>query len=298
MELRQLKIFVTVAEEQSFTRAAQVMGYAQSNITAQVRQLEEEFQTRLFERLGKRIALTTQGELLLEHARGLLQQAGIIQEMMTATAEPSGLLTIGITESLCLFKLPSLLKDYSLRYPRVKLVIRQGTPNDFREWLRSNRADAVFSLDKLVDEKDMTARVLCEEPMIIVGNPEHPLARKGWMELKDIAQQSFIFAEQGCSYRTLMENRLSELGIKPASSYEFDSIEAIKQFAQSGLGIALLPSAAAEKELVAGSLIDLKLTGDRIDMYTQLIYHRDKWISPSLAALLDLVDEYFRHSIL
>ena len=139
----------------------------------------------------------------------------------------------------------------------------------------------------------MIARVLCDEPMIVVGSPEHPLSQKGSMHFADIAQESFIFAEQGCSYRSAMERKLSEQGIKPASSYEFDSIEAIKQFVQSGLGIALLPCAAVERELAAGSLIDLNLTGDKIEMYTQIIHHKEKWISPSLAALLDLVGKYF-----
>jgi len=294
MELRQLRIFTTVAEEHSFTRAAQIMGYAQSNITAQIHLLEEEFQVRLFERLGKRIALTAEGEQLLQHARRLLGYADEIREMMTAAAEPSGLLTIGISESLCLFKLPVLLKEYSQRYPRVKLVIRQGTPADFQAWLRGSRADVVFSLDQPVEEKDMVARVLCEEPMIMAGRPAPPPAWKGSMELNDIARESFIFAEQNCSYRSAIEKRLADLDIKPGSSYEFDSIEAIKQFVLSGLGIALLPRAAVEKELAAGTIADLRLTGTKIEMYTQVIHHKDKWISPALAALLDIVDNHFQ----
>jgi len=144
MELRQLKIFVTVAEEKSFTRAAQIMGYAQSNITAQVRLLEEEFDTRLFERLGKRIALTPDGENLLYHAKRLLRYASEVQEAMTFSAEPHGILKIGIAESLCIFKLPALLKEYSRLYPQVKLVIRQGTPLDFARWLRENIIDVAF----------------------------------------------------------------------------------------------------------------------------------------------------------
>jgi DNA-binding transcriptional LysR family regulator len=263
-------------------------------VTTQIQLLEEEFQTRLFERLGKRIALTAEGELLLDHAQRLLSYAAEIRDLMTASAEPGGLLTIGIAESLCLFKLPALLREYSLRYPRVRLIIRQGTPADFHQWLRSNQADLAFSLDQVVREKDMIVNVLCEEPMIMVGSPDHPLAGRGYMELGDIAREAFIFAEENCSYRSALERNLADLGIKPASSYEFDSIEAIKQFVQNGLGIALLPGAAVEKELAAGSMVNLHLAGDGIQMYTQVIHHRDKWISPALAALLELVSEYFR----
>lgn len=293
MELRQLKIFVAVAEEKSFTRAAEKMGYAQSNITTQVRLLEEEFNTRLFERLGKRIALTAEGEKLLYHAKRLLRYSSEIKEAMTSSPEPGGILNIGIAESLCLFKLPALLKEYSQRYPQVKLIIRQGTPLDFLRWLHDNTIDVVFSLDAIINDEDLISRILCEEPMIMVGSNEHPLADKGFMELADICQESFIFTERDCSYRSAIEKYFSEFKIQPISSYEFDSIEAIKQFVLSGLGIALLPHAAVENELSTGKMVDLKLIEPRIEMYSQIAYHKNKWLSPALLSLLDLVNEYF-----
>lgn len=293
MELRQLRIFVTVAEEKSFTRAAQIMGYAQSNITAQVRLLEEEFGTRLFERLGKKIALTPDGERLLYHAQKLLRDASEVQAAMACITEPNGILNIGITESLCIFKLPALLKEYIRLYPKVKLVIRQGTPLDFARWLRENTIDVAFSLDQVISDDDLITKVLCEEPMIIVGSDEHPLIAKGHIELEDISRESFIYTERNCSYRSVIEHYLADFKIKPLTSYEFDSIEAIKQFVLSGLGIALLPYAAVEKELAAGNMVDLKLIEPKIEMYTQIIYHKNKWLSPTLVSLLDLVKEYF-----
>jgi DNA-binding transcriptional LysR family regulator len=293
MELRQLKIFVTVAEEKSFTRAAQKMGYAQSNVSAQVRLLEEEFDIRLFERLGKKIDLTPEGEKLFYHAKRLLRNAAEVQEAMTCFTEPNGILNIGISESLCIFKLPALLKEYSRLYPQVQLVIRQGTPLDFARWLRENIIDVAFSLDQVINDDDLVAKILCEEPMIIVGNNEHPLISKGYIELKDIGQESFIYTERNCSYRSVIENYFADSNIKPGSSYEFDSIEAIKQFVLSGLGIALLPYAAVERELSAGNMVDLNLIEPKIEMYTQIVYHKNKWLSPTLLSLLDLVNEYF-----
>ncbi|MBP1762669.1 MAG: LysR substrate-binding protein [Firmicutes bacterium] len=293
MELRQLKIFVTVAEEGSFTRAAQKMGYAQSNITTQIRLLEEEFNTKLFERLGKRIALTVDGEKLLYHAKRLLRYSVEIKETMTSSPEPNGILNIGIAESLCIFKLPALLKEYSRLYPQVKLVIRQGTPLDFQRWLHDNTIDVAFSLDGLIKDDDLLTRILCEEPMIIVANNEHHLAAKGFIELCDIGKESFIFTERDCSYRSIIEKHFAEYKIQPLSSYEFDSIEPIKQFVLSGLGIALLPYAAVEKELTVGNMVDLKLNEPKIEMYTQIVYHKNKWLSPALTSLLDLVNAYF-----
>lgn len=293
MELRQLKIFVTVAEEKSFTHAAQALGYAQSNVTAQVRLLEDEFNTRLFERLGKRIALTADGEKLLYHAKRLLRYSAEIQETMTASPEPGGILNIGIAESLCIFKFPALLKEYSRLYPQVKLVIRQGTPLDFARWLRENTIDVAFSLDQIINDEDLIVKTLCEEPMIIVGNNEHHLINKGSIDLNDISGEAFIFTERDCSYRSVIEKYFADSKIQPISSYEFDSIEAIKQFVQSGLGIALLPYAAVEKELLSGNMVDLKLAAPKIEMFTQIVYHKNKWLSPTLKSLLDLVQKNF-----
>lgn len=294
MELRQLRIFVAVAEEGNFTRAAQKLDYAQSNLTVQIHLLEEEFNTRLFERLGKKIALTADGEKLLYHAKRLLKYASEIKETMTSFSEPNGILNIGISESLCIFKLPALLKEYSRLYPQVKLVIRQGTPLDFQRWLHDNTIDVAFSLDGLIQDEHLLARVLCEEPMIIVANREHPLAAAGAMALTDIRGESFIFTERNCSYRSVMEKYLAEYKVQPLSSYEFDSIEAIKQFVLSGLGIALLPHAAVAEELAAGNMVDLQLKEPKIEMYTQIVYHKDKWLSPALASLLELVNHYFK----
>jgi DNA-binding transcriptional LysR family regulator len=255
--------------------------------------LEEEFGTRLFERLGKKIALTPDGEKLVYHAKRLLQYASEVQEAMTCSTEPNGILNIGIAESLCIFKLPALLKEYSRLYPQVKLVIRQGTPLDFARWLHENIIDVAFSLDQVINDDDLITKILCQEPMIIVGNNEHPLIAKGYIELQDIGQEAFIYTERDCSYRSVIENYLADSKIKPASSYEFDSIEAIKQFVLSGLGIALLPYAAVERELAAGTMVDLRLIEPQIDMYTQIVYHKNKWLSPTLLSLLDLVNEHF-----
>ena len=212
---------------------------------------------------------------------------------MTSSSEPNGILNVGIAESLCIFKLPALLKEYSRLYPQVKLVIRQGTPLDFQRWLHDNTIDVAFSLDGMIKDDDLLARVLCEEPMIVVANNEHHLAAKNSIELGDISKETFIFTERDCSYRSAIEKYFAEYKIRPLSSYEFDSIEPIKQFVLSGLGIALLPYAAVEKELTVGNMVDLKLNEPKIEMYTQIVYHKNKWLSPALTSLLDLVNAYF-----
>lgn len=294
MELRQLKIFTTVAEELSFTRAAELLGYAQSNVTAQIRILEEEFATKLFERLGKRVTLTADGEKLFYHAKQLLRQAAQTKDIIAKSPSPSGTIAVGVTESLCVFRLPALFKEYCKLYPQVKLVLRiGGATTDFHRWLRDNTIDLSFFLDGKMGFPDLTARTLRQEEMVIVGEPGHRLLQKGGITPADISGESFVFTSCGCSYRAALEKHLAAFGVQPAGSYEFDSVEAIKQFAAGGLGIALLPRAAVAGELADGTLADLRWLGPPIDMYTQVVYHKNKWLSPALTALMELVDKHF-----
>ncbi|KLU59019.1 HTH-type transcriptional regulator GltR [Peptococcaceae bacterium CEB3] len=293
MELHQLRIFLAVAEESSFTRAAEKLGYVQSNISGQVRVLEGELDTKLFERLGKRVALTSDGEKLVRHAKKLLRYAAETKEEMSRSSLPNGTIRIGIAESLLVFRLPWLFREYGRLYPQVKLVIQQGTSVDLRQWLRDNTIDVAFELDNVINDADLLAQILCEEQMVIVAGHGHCLVRKGTIEPEDIRKESFIFTEQGCSYRSAMEVHLSKLDIRPYSSYEVDSVGAIKQLVASRLGIALLPRVAVETELVSERIIALGWSGPKIEMFTQVIYHKNKWISPALASLLDLVEKEF-----
>ncbi|MEW6698231.1 MAG: LysR family transcriptional regulator [Bacillota bacterium] len=292
MELRQLKIFSTVARERNFTRAAELLGYAQSNVTAQVRLLEDEFGTKLFERLGKRVYLSPDGEKLLQYANQILKLSSEAKDALATSAVPHGTITIGVAESLCVFRLPMLFKEYCKRYPQIKLILKLGASADFYRWLRDNTIDIAFFLNPEITATDLVSVTFLPEPMVIVSNTEHRLVRKGYIEPGDLQDECLILTERGCSYRAALEKILNEAGIQPHSTLEFGSIEAIKQFTAGGLGIALLPRAAVEIELQHNRMADLHWVGPGINMYTQVVYHKDKWLSPTLVSLLDLIKEY------
>src|SRR5215211_6256009 len=128
MELRQLETFRTVAAELSFTRAASALDYAQSSVTAQIQALEAELDVRLFDRLGRRVALTDAGTRLLEYAERLLSLAEEARTALADGGEPAGSLTIGAPETIMTYRLPSVLQGFRTRFPRVRLVFRP-TPN-------------------------------------------------------------------------------------------------------------------------------------------------------------------------
>lgn len=285
MEFRQLKTFITVVNMMSFTKAAILLGYAQSSITNQIQALEKEFGTILFERLNKKIKLTNDGEQLYTYAVKILKLAEETKDVISSSS-PKGTLTIGTPESLCAHRLPEVFKTFRSRYPNVEINICIDVRSDYRTPLRNNTIDLVFFLDVPLCEADLITHVLFEEPMALIAAPLHPLAKKGQVTPHDIHGQPLILTDLGCSYRRIFESILAQAGVKPSSILAFSSNEVIKKFVSDGWGIGFLPEITIKKELLTRQLIALPWAGTPFNIKTQLIYHKDKWLSPALKAFI------------
>lgn len=289
MELNQLKTFITIAKVGSFTKAAEVLDYAQSSVSGQIRSLEEELETRLFERLGREVALTEDGRRLLDYAEQLLKLAEETRESVSGHSMPKGTLTIGAPETICIFRLPSLLQEYRRRYPNVKLILKQGSCRDIYAWLQKNLIDLAFLLDTPIDMPVFITESLIHERMTVIGNVNHPLLVNGSVESFNFTGEDLILIEEdGCCYRSPFETKIAESGVQLGSVQEFGSVELIKKCVASGLGISILPQIAVEKEIENEELADLHWQAEDFNIYTQMLYRKDKWISPALAAMIEL----------
>lgn len=293
MDLRQLKTFVMTAKGLSFTKAAHELGYAQSTITGHIQMLEEELGHMLFERLGKQIRLTKDGENFYVYADRMLKLADEAKELISSATEPRGVLTVGTAESLCVHRLAPVFNRYRSHYPKVELGIRFDAGGDYRALLRKNLMDVVILLDVRCDEDDLVSHVLLQEPMDIITAPNHPLAQKGKVVARDFSGQALILTAHDCNYRRLFDSMLTQAGVRPASIMGLASNEAIKKFVCDGWGIGFLPHIAVEKELEAHRLVSLPWEGPPFDIKAQMIYHKAKWISPALKAFIDVTLETF-----
>jgi DNA-binding transcriptional LysR family regulator len=291
MEFRQLKTFVTTATLLSFTKAANDLGYAQSTITGHIQSLEEEFGTMLFERLGKQIKLTKDGEHLYVYANQILKLSDEAKDLISSSLIPKGSLLIGTAESLCTHRLPDVFKAFRSRYPNVEINIRFDACNDYRTLLRKNILDVIIFLDVACNDADLITHVLFEEPMAVIAAPDHPLAKKHQITPHDINGQALILTEAGCSYRKIFESILTQAGAKPLSILGVSSNEVIKKFVCDGWGIGLLPYVTVDQELKNKQLVALPWTGPSFDIKAQLIYHKEKWISPALRSFIDVTHE-------
>lgn len=288
MDFRQLNTFLVISKLQSFTGAASALGYAQSTITTQIKQLEEELGVKLFDRIGKNITLTHEGKKLLPYAKQMLKLSQDIKNVVFNEESPSGTLTIGAAESLCVLRLPEILKEYRRLFPEVEVSLKFGSCADFRHFLKDNIIDVAFSLGRKIDSEDFISEIEFDETMLLLAYPGHPLIDKEEIFPKDIENEPLILTETGCSYRASFENILNEYNVKENLVLETGSVQAIKQFTMSGLGITLLPKVAVEDEIKAGKLIPLNWVGPGFGVISQVIYHKDKWLSPALKEFLAL----------
>jgi DNA-binding transcriptional LysR family regulator len=294
MELRHLNTFKVVADVKGFTRAAEVLGYAQSSVTAQIQALEDELGVPLFNRLGKKIVLTQAGEQLLPYVIEVQKLLGAAKAELIEGQKPQGTLTIGAPESLCAYRLPALLKQYRERFPQVKIVLRPGVCWQLRQQVRSGVLDMTFTLEEKVEVPDLHIESLLPEQIVLIAPPKHPLAGKPTVLPHDLAEESIFLTETGCPYRTQFEQQLNNHGIYPDTQLEFGSLDAIKQCVISRLGLAQVPAVAVQSELAERKLVVLKWGEAPIEMETQVVFHKSKWISPAMSEFLALTRSYFQ----
>jgi len=291
MEFRQLNAFITIAKLSNFTKAAFELGYSQSAITAQIQQLEKELGVNLFERLGRNISLTSEGEKFLVYAKQIIELCNEAKSTLITSDVVKGTLTIGANESLCAVRLPPLLKEFYHRYPEIEIILKMEGNNKCKTLIRENQIDVAFIIGQKINPSELITELEFPEPLVLLAIPGHPLTFKKHVYPEDIAHCNIIVAEKGCGYRNLFEQSLNDAGVTPKSIMEMGSIQSIKQLTMSGLGITLLPKIAAQEELKRKQLIELHWWKDSFYLDTQMVYHRDKWVSRALRAFIDLSKE-------
>lgn len=286
MELRQSATFREVARTLSFTRAAATLGYAQSSVTAQIQALEADLGAPLFDRLGRRPALTEPGRRLLPYADRLLELADEARTTARGAGEPAGSLAVGASETLCAYRLPPLLERFLARWPGARLTLRPLALAELGPALGDGSLDVAFVLAAPIAASDLVVEPLVSEPVLVLVAPAHPLAGTTRVRPADLVAAPLLLTGVDCVYRARFLRALAADGVRPASIATFDSVEAIKQCAMAGMGVAVLPAVAVRREVAERRLTVLSWDGLDLAVETQVVRHRDKWLSPTLTAFL------------
>jgi DNA-binding transcriptional LysR family regulator len=296
VELRQVETFRAVAEELSFSRAAAKLGYVQSSVSAQVSTLERELGVPLFDRLGRKIALTNAGEVMFAYSGKLLALAEQTREAVVdvgaGSGEVTGSLTVSAPETLLTYRLPKLLTLFHERHPKVRLSVRPSAigrlVGSARRAIEEGKVDVAFVLDEPLGERaqsaDLAVETLIAEEVSVVAPTSHALASSSAVLVHDLRGETVLLPEapeSGCAYRGQFERQLGSAGVVPPEMMEFQSIEAVKQCVAAGMGVSVLPSVAVDAELKVGTLAALRWS-EPFEVLTQMSWHEARWMSPAL----------------
>jgi DNA-binding transcriptional LysR family regulator len=272
VDIRQLTTFRLLAQSLSFTRTAATLNYVQSNVSAQIHTLEEELGVRLFDRLGRRVALTEAGRRLLGYTDQILDLVDEARNALAATEELEATLLVSAPESICAYRLPLALRELRSRYPYLRVIFRPYPVAELRRRVNEGELDVAFLLEERFSSSTLLAHTLKKEPVCLIVSPDHPLAERASVGPADLRVHHLLLTERGCSYRARFEQRLSEADVYPASTLEFASIEAIKQCVMVGMGVAVLPQMTVAAELEDGRLVALPWSDRDFHTLAQVVH--------------------------
>ncbi len=285
MDTKNLTTFIYVAELRSFTKAADRLGFSQSTVSFQIKQLETELSCQLFERINHTVHLTEKGREVLEYAHQINRMTRELKDSMKEEAS-SGYIRLAMADSLCTSLLSRDFLHFRKLYPNISLkIIAAGTEEMFR-LMNHNEADAILTLDNHIYNTEY--RILREEKVrtFFVAGAGTRIASASSLSIEELLLQPFILTEKGMSYRRLLEEKLAELSLEIQPVLEIGSTELICSLVEQGAGISFLPEYVIKDRVEAGTLVCLPVSGLEIHVWKQLLYHRNKWVSPQMETVL------------
>jgi DNA-binding transcriptional LysR family regulator len=290
---RRLQVFHAVAKHLSFTKAADALFMTQPAVTFQIRQLEEHFNTRLFDRVQGRITLTPAGQMALEYAERILAlSAELDTRMKERSGQVAGPLLIGASTTIAEFLLPQILGEFKAKFPAV--VPRLFVANS--EAVQARIAERTLDLGFIEGEShlpSLVADVCCDDELQVVCAPSHPLAKLKTVAPKTLTEHAYVSREPGSGTREVIDNYLQKVGVAPDSMQlvmELGSPEALKGVAATGLAFAIMSRATIAKEIRLGILAPVALS-PRLDRHLAVVYAKERFHSRLVNAFVDFAKE-------
>lgn len=292
MEFREISTFLQVAQYQSFSKAARHLGYSQAAVTIQIKQLEQELGVHLFDRIGKQISLTHQGQVFYQYAVSIRND---LEQAKNAVSDPStlsGKLCLGTIESICASIFPDLLAEYHRVHPEVTISIVTDSPGVLLDRMNENTIDIVYLLDRRIYDNRWCKTLEEPEENIFVASPDHELALvKRELELDEVLRFPFFLTEKDASYRHMLEQYLASINRSVKPFLEIGNTEFIIHMLLKNTGISFLPKFTVQRELQQKQLTALNVRGFQMQTWRQIFYHKNKWVTREMQEFLRLADK-------
>ena len=289
MELRNLITFIHVAELGSFTKAAEMLGYSQSTISFQIKQLEEELGCLLFERINHTITLTERGHELITYAHRVRALTEDFKENLTTESECEGHIHIVMPDSVCEELINTHYMEFRKKYPSISLQITNADTSVMFDMLNHNEADLIMTLDSHLYQRDYVIAKEESLPMHFVTNSASKFAKCEVLSVKDIINEPFVLTECGQGYRRVFDKELAKHSLEIFPVLEIGRTDIITNILLKGNMISFLPDFVTKDRVKSGELCYLNVCDIDVNICKQLIYHKNKWLSKSLRAFIDFV---------
>ena len=287
MEIRNLKTFLKVAALRNFTHAAKALGYSQSNVSAQIAQLEEEIGSPLFNRIGRQVSLTQFGEELLPYAQQLCSIAVKMENLTKTEAFLGGTMRVGLTDSISELLLEDALLTYHKRFPHVQLEISLDTTEMLLERLKKGELDAACVITVPLPATEWTIWAEHLISIVIAANPKLSLFEKESSTLEELVKQKFVLMETSAPYSLQFEKALAERHLEYRPVFRLQSAQTAVHMVQQGPFVTALPYYAVKTALVDGSIKLVNIPEWKEQQAVQIVMHRSRMLTPQLAGFLE-----------
>lgn len=298
MEFRNIQTFIRVAELGSFTKTAKELGYVQSAVTMQIQQLEKELGFPLFDRIGKRISLTSPGSEFLEYAYEMIHTMQEACNLGKDTKNIHGSLRVGVLESLLFANMLQLLPNFKDAYPNMNLQLKMGQASELLQQLKQNQLDMLYISADLNTNPDLHCYYKRQEELIFVCGAKHPIAKQKNISVSELLAHDFVVTERS----GICFGRLLELAARHNAdlhaSIEVDSTIAITSLLQENVLLGFLPKYSVQKQLDEHSLFQVDVDLEPQIYYSQILVHKNRWVTPFMAGLIEEIKTSFPEKLL
>lgn len=287
MNERKLRVFYEVATKLNMTEVANQLFISQPAISQTIRELENDFGIQFFDRIGKKLYLTHEGDVFLTYARRILNLYDDCFKTLKETNElKNGKLRIGASTTIGIYILPEIIGKFYKEHKDIEVSIVIENTKIIADMILKNQLDFAF-VEGPVFTEEIIKEFFCNDELVFITPPHHPWAACDEIELKQIENSKIIMREQGSGTREVFEEALKEFDVNFALKFELGNTEAIKKAVEADLGVSCISLRCVDKEAEDGVIVVKRIKELKIMREFHLIYHKDKYLSKLFSLFID-----------
>ena len=284
-----MRIFLEVCRTMNVTRAAENLYMTQPAVSRAIREIEQTYSTRLFERLNQRLYLTDSGRRMHAYAVHIVDTFDQMERELS-DGDERGMLRIGASITLGNYELPGVVQRMKQERPGLRMQATVANVGTLKDMLLDNRLDLAM-IEAPIDHRDLTGDAFSRDELVLILPPDHPLLQKDRLTLSDVAACDLLLREKGSSGRAFLDTVFEAHDLSVSPLWESASTEALVRAVAAGIGLSILPERLVRRDLASGVVCSRPICDAPLTRTCHIVWHRNKYLSPSLKLLIGLMKE-------